>query len=243
MVMVVGQGRSIRYAVTFAGLSAATLAVGLVDPRLLGVVAWPAASWLAVACAYLGFGEHVFSKRDGRVPIVRKLLLLPNLALLYSTWHIVRTLGREPPFARVTDRLTIGRRLLATEYPGIRTVVDLTAEVDERVPEGAEYLAVPILDGAALPPDELREVARWIAACEAPVFIHCAQGHGRTAMVTSAVLLELGIAGDPDEALTVIRSVRPDAKPSRTQFEAVVAAWKRAGQRPLQRTTSGSKDS
>lgn len=214
-----------RIAALFLALSIITVALALQRPRPLLVLLWPAMSWLLVGVAYLGHGRGLLAKRDRRLRISRKLLLAPHLALLYATWHAVRLVSREPAFARLTDAILIGRRLLLREYPQVRTVVDLTAELDEHVPTGATYVSIPILDAAPLRHGELRDAARRIAACETPIYLHCAQGHGRTAMVAAALLLETGVAGSPEVALEMIQKVRPRARPNAAQARALVEAW------------------
>ncbi|WP_272459718.1 protein-tyrosine phosphatase family protein [Polyangium jinanense] len=219
------EGRSPGYATAFLTLSCGSMAVGVIDWRMLLVFGWPALSWALVGFAYLWPGAGIFEKRGARLTWHRKLLLLPHMVLLYATWHAVRALSREPAFARLGEDILIGRRLLPGEFPAVRTVVDLAAELDEHIPAGTTYLSCPILDGAPLPPDVLRQVAKRISAAPAPVYIHCAQGHGRTAMVASAVLLERGVATSVDAALTLVREARPAARPNRAQVQALLDAW------------------
>jgi hypothetical protein len=64
-------------------------------------------------------------------------------------------------------------------------------------------------------------VAKWRAA-DRCVFIHCAQGHGRTATITAAGLVELALAPDVDQALARIRAARRFASPSGHQKAALV---------------------
>jgi protein-tyrosine phosphatase len=41
------------------------------------------------------------------------------------------------------------------------------------------------------------------------VFIHCAQGHGRTGLAAIALLLHRGEVSDIEEGLSLLRSIRP----------------------------------
>jgi hypothetical protein len=220
-------GRNPRLGGMFVALALLTAALALLGPHALTVLLWPAMSWLLVGVAYLGRVPSLFTKHDGRLDISCKLVLAPHLALLYATWRAVRAVSREPAFARLTDAILIGRRLLLHEYPPVRTVVDLTAEMDEQVPPGSAYVPIPILDAAPLSPGALREAARRVAACEAPVYLHCAEGHGRTSMLAAATLLETGAAASAEEALEMVRRVRPRARPNAGQSRALAAAWPR----------------
>lgn len=199
---------------------------------MAGLAGWPSiwfgTTMLAVGANY-AFPKHcpIFRKQRGTLGLGRKLILLPYLGLLHGTWHILRMTSSEPPFVELAPGILIGRRLLAHEYPPITTLVDLTAEIDEHVPNGSTLLPFPILDGAPAEPAKLREMARQIGESAKPIYIHCAQGHGRTSMVAAAVLLELELARTTDSALETIRMVRPGAKPNAAQLEALEAAYPR----------------
>jgi hypothetical protein len=122
---------------------------------------WFGLATLVVGASY-GFPRHIsiFRKSQGRLEILRKLFLLPYLVPFYSIWHVLRLTLPEPPFAEVAPGFFIGRRLLLREYPPVKTLVDLTAELDEHIPSNAHLFAFPILDGAPAPPAVLKEMAR-----------------------------------------------------------------------------------
>lgn len=226
-------GPAFRYAFAFTTLGALALALGLAMGLTVTVdvtgapLVWFGLAMLAVGASY-GFPQHIsiFRKSQGRLDIVRKLFLLPYLVPFYSIWHLLRLTLPEPPFAEVAPGFFIGRRLLLREYPPIKTLVDLTAELDEQIPSNADLFAFPILDGAPAPPAVLKEMARKIASSPMPIYLHCAQGHGRTSMVAAAVLIELGVVQSVPEALERIRMVRPGAKPNAIQLEALTIAYR-----------------
>jgi len=61
-----------------------------------------------------------------------------------------------------------------------------------------------------------------IAAWQGPVYIHCAQGHGRTGTVAAAVLVEKGLAATPEGAIEMIEMLtraRPKLTLARNQHE------------------------
>jgi hypothetical protein len=132
--------------------------------------------------------------------------------LLYTAivWHLVRGFSREPAHNEVSDDLVIGRRLLPGELKGeFANYVDLTAEFVEPAAfrSAPGYLCFPILDGAA--PDA-KALADFVSRLHpGRTFIHCAQGHGRTALLALAVMLKSGAARTVDEGLNKLRAVRP----------------------------------
>jgi protein-tyrosine phosphatase len=221
--------RSPAIAVLFLHFSAgfAFFAVGT-NPIIAAMLVWLATSLALVALAYAGFPRFAFAKdpRTGRIPATRKALLLPYLAMTWGLWHLLRAVGREAACVPLSPGLTIGRRLLRSEYPSdVATIVDLTWEFERVVPtkEGVRYELIPILDAASLSPRELAEVAARIASLPRPLYVHCAQGHGRTAMVAAAVLLSVGIAESGEDALWQVRAARPGARPNRRQRESLLA--------------------
>jgi hypothetical protein len=191
---------------------------------------WVGANFVAISANY-AFPQFlgVFRKKHGQLGLTRKLFLLPYLTMLHVTWHLLRKTSSEAPFAELTPGIFIGRRLFPTEYPPITTCVDLTSEFDEHLPNDVNLLALPILDGAPVEPSTLREMAGRIGASARPIYIHCAQGHGRTSMVAAAVLLELRVAPNIPSALDMIRKVRPGAKPNNAQRQALMAAFPDVG--------------
>ena len=81
------------------------------------VLSWPALSFGAAAFAYAGVGPRVFGKReDGRLSPIPVVLLFPYLIYTWALWHLWRLSTREPPFQELHDGLTIGRRLLPSEF-------------------------------------------------------------------------------------------------------------------------------
>jgi uncharacterized membrane protein (GlpM family) len=132
------------------------------------ILLWPALSCFAISLAYVGFGVGVFGKRnDGSIAKASLIVLLPYLVYLWFVWHILRLLSREDSRNRLSDDLTIGRRLLASELPGgVEVVVDLTCEFSEPTPirTSHTYQSFPLLDGIAPSPESLVGIVRQLAA-------------------------------------------------------------------------------
>ncbi|MFP2912107.1 tyrosine-protein phosphatase [Pyxidicoccus sp. 3LFB2] len=186
---------------------------------------WPAVSFAAVALAYAGAGARVFGKQpDGRMWPGAVLVLLPYLLLTWGTWHLARKLSREPAHAEVVPGLRVGRRLLSGELPpGTGAVLDLTSEFIE--PHGirtaCRYVSLPILDASTLPVDRVAPVLRELATLREPLYVHCAQGHGRTGMLAAALLLARDQASDARTALTLVQRARPGVRLSPAQARAL----------------------
>ena len=165
--------------------------------------------------------------------------LLPYLLLTWATWHLARRFSRERPHDEVVPGVVVGRRLLPGELPsGIATVLDLTSEFFE--PEGirraCRYVSLPILDAKTLPVERVAPVLRELATLPGPVYIHCAQGHGRTGMIAAALLVARGDAPDSRTALAWVRRARPAVRLSPAQELALDTLAEK-----LRRAESGSQ--
>ncbi len=183
---------------------------------------WPAASFALVALGYLGLGPRVFGKRpDGTLSPAAAVVLLPYLAMTAIVWRLTRLMIRKPAMHELVPGFWIGRRLLPRELPpDTDVVVDLTAEFAE--PRGVRsvgsYISVPMLDAAAGKVGQVVELARRLAAMQGKqVFLHCAQGHGRTGLVAAAYLLAAGKCRDAREAIAFTQSIRPGVRLNREQ--------------------------
>ncbi len=192
---------------------------------------WPATSAAIVAAGYLRCGPRVYGKTaGGTLSPLNQFLLLPFLLYLWAVWYAVRLFRREPAFNQLTDHIYIGRRLLTGELPDhIDHVVDLTCEFNEpRALRGKTYHSFPILDGFTTSPDQLRHWAEQVAGLEGNVYIHCAEGHGRTGLFAAVLLLHLGTAPSVEDALQFIRTRRPLVRLGQRQLATLHATRKPA---------------
>lgn len=205
-----------KYAITFGLLGIYLLILGGVLEGAGRLLLWPGSSLTLVAAAYAGMGPSVFGKRaDGSLAWWAVLLLLPFFLLTWTVWHIQRRISREPCCNEIALGLWIGRRLFVKELPkNISLIVDVTSEFAEprEVRTGYSYICLPILDALAPEERELRELVERIATWPGGVFIHCAVGHGRSALVAAAVLMKQGLAADPKQAEELIRKARPSVR-------------------------------
>jgi hypothetical protein len=214
-----------KYTAVFATFTAL---LSFLAPRLGGpwlLLLWPAASFGLVALAYAGAGPRLLGKQpDGTMRPGVLLALLPYLLLTWGTWHLARLLSREPPFARVVSGVLVGRRLLPGELPpGTGAILDLTSEFIEPagIRRACRYVSLPILDASTLPVERVVPVLRELASLQGPLYVHCAQGHGRTGMVAAALLVARGDAPDARTALSLIQEARPGVRLSPAQAHAL----------------------
>jgi hypothetical protein len=172
--------------------------------------------------------EWLTSERSAPSSAARAVLW-PYRAAAVLVMGLTR-LGKEPAFDAVAPGLFLGcvpfqadrEKLRAA---GVSAVLNLCAEFrGPRYWPGVETLRVPLLDGTAPTPRQLRAAVDWVAGRRGEgkiVLIHCAQGHGRSATVAAACLCALGLADTPDAAVALVRAARPGARPSRRQREAL----------------------
>jgi hypothetical protein len=222
----------VKYATTFLLLGCCWAAVAWVNGGWFWLLLWPATSFLVLAWAYFARRPGVLGKRPGgSIHPVVLVLLLPYFALTWAVWHVTLLLSRAGAGHEVAPGLYVGRRPYPAELPpDTRLVIDMTGELlpargtrTHLRGEGAPaYLCVPTLDGSAPPESALSDVLGRIAACRdagGNVYIHCAQGRGRSAAVAAAVLIAQGSAADVAEAERLI------ARSRRVRMNAVQRAW------------------
>jgi membrane-associated phospholipid phosphatase len=179
------------------------------------LILWPAISMLLVSLAYAGAGPRIFRKRQGRFSWAATALLIPYLAGARISHAMYRRSSDSS--CQVTPNIILGGRLnratarqLAAK--GITAVLDLTPECREpRWPSTVAYKNLQILD-LTLPSEALlRDAVAFIKenTGAGTVYVHCALGFSRSAGVLAAYLLESSAASTAEEAIEMIRRVRP----------------------------------
>ncbi|MBA3539095.1 MAG: hypothetical protein H0T79_05665 [Deltaproteobacteria bacterium] len=199
------------------------------EPLVLGggwtwLLMWAGVTLLVVGAAYIAGRPGIFGKRtNGALGAPHAIALLPFLAVTWAMWHLIRLVSREPAVHRVRPGLAIGRRLLPSEIPDdIEVIVDLTAEFTERGIGGRTYHCLRILDGS-IPDAAALALALAAIPPTRTVLVHCAKGHGRTALFTACLLYHRGHAASAHEAITAILVARPLATMSENQRAFVEA--------------------
>ena len=191
------------------------------------LLVWPAGNCAAVAGSYFGLGAGVFGKRpDGtRSPAV-VVWMLPFFLVNYATWRLQVLISPEDCVNEVVPGLFVGRRPRPGEYPpALDLVVDLLAEFPKPAyhPAEAAYLCLPTVDGFVPEPAPYAD-AVGEAAKAARVFVHCANGHGRSAAFAAALLVRKGAAADVDGAMALVRNARPACRLTPAQRVAAAVA-------------------
>jgi hypothetical protein len=234
-----------RFTVAFGilGIFLAGLAIRLGEEAhgawwiIVGLEAYASICLLALAVIYGLRNRRLGIERLLIRPVwspVFHVILLPYLVLGATSLYVHRWFNREGLLNRVAPGLFIGRLPFpfergALQEAGIEAVLNLCWEFPRiggaDSDPAFDTALVPILDGVP-PSDEQfqessRHVLRWHDQRRC-VLIHCAQGHGRSATITAAALIDLGLAPDALTALKTIRAVRHLAKPSREQQLALV---------------------
>jgi hypothetical protein len=212
---------SYRHLLTLLGI--VLIVLGLVERGWFLVAVWLGCDFLILGVAY-GRGAHgIFGKRtNGALPLWSWLLFFPFILYSSAVWRLLRLFTREPAHNKVNEHLVIGRRLLASELDGeFDNYVDLTAEFSEPLAlrQSPAYRSFPILDGGAPTPEALRTAVAGLRPGR--TFIHCAQGHGRAALFTLAVLLSSGEAQTVEDGLRMLKAVRPQVRLSREQRRCI----------------------
>jgi protein-tyrosine phosphatase len=224
-----------RYAVIFMLLCAGLIYVAFRVGGWGWLVAWPASSALLVAAGYGGWGARVFGKRrDGAFAAWAWVVHLPYLLITSIVWHLMRLFSRENVADEVAPGVWVGRRPLLRELPkNVVRVVDLTAEFwpAAGIRKRFAYVCYPTLDAHVCADEAFAEAVRETIPVAGPIYIHCAQGHGRSAALAAALLIAHGAARDVEEAEKKLCAARPGVCMERVQRDLVARTF--AGIRTL----------
>ncbi|MEM9538589.1 MAG: dual specificity protein phosphatase family protein [Cyanobacteria bacterium P01_E01_bin.42] len=182
-------------------------------PDLQWLLIWLSLDFLWVGGAYLRLGAQMLGKRSrGQIAIAPLIFLMPYFLLTWLVWRMQTVLSREDACTEIIPGVWLGRRLSATELPNhINVIVDLTAEFSEpeEIRAGRDYICVPILDGF-IPRDRIFDkLIHNLSSQTGNIYIHCALGHGRSAMVMAALLQAKGQVTTVEEAEDFISKLRP----------------------------------
>ncbi len=192
------------------------------------LLAWPAFSLIVVGLGYVWLGPWVLGKQaDGTLLWHMTLPLMPYLGVAELAWYGVRVLGHEDPWHEVSRGMYLGRRAEHWELPArIGVVLDMTAEFVEpmEVRTGRKYVCIPTLDASVPTVEALIEGVLDVARHPGNVYVHCAAGHGRSAMAMAVLMVVKGAATDIDDAIAKMRAARPRVKPRTTQRRVAIAA-------------------
>lgn len=211
------------YAVTFTILAGALIWTAIINGGLAWILMWLALSFLIVAAAYGGVGSIVFGKRsDGTRSLWAMVCLFPYLVLLWVIWSVRRLVGHEPCCTQIVPGVWLGRRPYEYELPPqTACVVDLACEfaAAKGVTTKRDYISLPTLDTLIPAETDFLTALKRASTHSGEIYVHCALGHGRSAMFVAAILLDRGIVQTPAEAVQIIQKTRPAIRLSRQQLD------------------------
>jgi hypothetical protein len=216
-----------KYALAFLFVTAGLVYLALRHSGFALLLLWPAASFALVSLGYALLGPGVMGKDAlGNYRWWARVPMLPFRLFTLGGWYFGRLLARgRPAHCEIAPGVWLGRRVVdADELPaGTTLVIDLTSELTEPrgVRDGRRYVCVPALDASVPDVAPCRAVIDQIATNGTGVYIHCAQGFGRSAAVAAAVLIARGDCRDVDEAERRLAALRPGVRLNRRQRDFV----------------------
>ncbi len=187
---------------------------------------WAGLSFVAVSSSYAINGAGIFGKSaQGDRAWWSSLILMPYLSLTWLMWWVFRTTDAAPCCDRITDQIWLGRRPTVAELPNdVDLVVDLTCEFTPQSALRNRYLSLPILDHAIPQLAEFDRFIQSLAQFSGTLYVHCAAGRSRSAMVVAALLLLKGVCETPQAAIAYVHQRRSCVRLTKAQA-TFLAEW------------------
>jgi len=227
-----------RYAVFFLFVAMIAIVLLIFSSRLPVRIAF---AWLSLSCIWVSaaFLLHqpfmIMGKRpDGRISPVFLSINFPFLVIYWTVWLPRNIIFEKKPVNQIS-----GTNISISCWPIWRVplkkydfVIDVTSEMPKWYHVGGKYVCLPNIDGVPLDridlPGEIDQKMH--------ILVHCAQGRGRSAIMTCMVLCRLGHASNGEEAFRMLKQARPKVSVSKMQMTQI------AQFRPeMQRAGSGAK--
>lgn len=189
------------------------------------VLLWPAFVCLSIASSYsscgnggqLGVKLIGKSKKTGEIPFLRIVILFPYFMLAWGWWYFRQTIllrGKENPYDLVSKDIYVGRYPLwyPKEFPQtVKHVIDVTGEFPgiQEIQFNRTYLCCRGMDMQLPSKEDLATIAIEASKLEGEIYIHCANGHGRSASLAALIMVLRGNVTNVEEAFTVMQKARP----------------------------------
>jgi hypothetical protein len=185
---------------------------------------WLAFSYTFIALIYfINKANSFFKNKDsGKIPVFIILLTIPYFLLIYSIWYFKYKFSKENKINFFFENYYIGKKILFQDLPNeIEVVIDLTSEFNEdsNILKNRKYILFPILDGSIPDIDDFYLFIKEISKIQSNIYIHCAEGHGRTALVGIVLYLIKNKKCSFEDGLTFIKSKRDNIRLNNTQEE------------------------
>ena len=170
---------------------------------------WFAVSSFLFSIAYaLNTPGLICGKQSTPLLKICALISIPWLLITWIIWSLQALLSREDACNQIeSTEIWIGRRPLSYRHlSSYNYIIDLTAEFPSLATHGeAKVIHTPNLDGIPLASIGIPEFINK----EDKIFIHCAQGHGRSSSYAALLLMKLEYCADITKALELIQTSRP----------------------------------
>ena len=201
-----------KYSAVFIAAGMVLLVLALITKGLALTLLWPAADLFLLAFAYGRNEPKWLGKRvDGSLDPLRIFVFAPYFFLTWICWNGYVRLVREAWSHEVAPNLWVGRRPSPRHVPVGALVVDLTAEFSahKSLIGQEQLLCLPTLDARSPGSTALRKLARRLVTAPHPLYIHCAQGHGRSATLAAVIMVLRGDVSTIEEAIAEMQRIRP----------------------------------
>lgn len=242
--------RSTKHALVFMALALATSFVILqtVSPWWRGLMGWFVLNFFMMGLSYAAGSVALWGKRsDGTRALWSRVVLIPMGAMLTFARVLESTFSREDPYHQIRPNLWLGRRPTRREAAdwadAFEVVIDATCEFTEPIPLRREgYLVLPTLDATAVSMNDLDQAMALIEQSKnvgssgshgaQRVLVHCASGHGRSAMIVAAWLMDSGASETVEDAVALLQSIRSGVGLNSGQRDALARWFVQSGTSP-----------
>ncbi|MCI4624786.1 MAG: dual specificity protein phosphatase family protein [Candidatus Magnetoovum sp. WYHC-5] len=177
------------------------------------------------------FGAKTFQKRkNGTLTLISYLIYWPYLVVDYIILYIIRVVRKENVYDEILSGLYLGGRLWLFDKKDplikkIDYVLDLTSEFTEPFffRNKAGYLCIPLIDHHAPTLDELTYGVTWLVEQHKKgyVYVHCAMGHGRSAIFVVAYVMFVNRLNSVEHAIEFVKTKRPVIRLNKKQIEVI----------------------
>ena len=188
-----------------------------INSELKYLLLWLILNLSIMSIAYLSHNPKLILGKSSKGEI-NYFFLFINLPWLLFTWSIFRVqmfVSRENIVDEIaeTNIFISSKPLEDFDFDSYDLIVDLTAEFLRDKVADKNYICYPNLDGMALTTsyDEIEIFSNK------RVLVHCANGHGRSALFVASLLLDLGFVESFEKGLALVKKSRSLAVPNGEQ--------------------------